>query len=88
MEPHQLSFTELLVPPPPKRKRKKVRVAKPKPPAPPKPKTQRELDIERKFALLAEQTRHHLMPQYERLERLEELKGIMENGLRATCSGS
>ena len=53
MEPRQLSFTELLVPP---------------------PKANRPLTREQKLRWLAEQTRHHLMPQYERLERLEELK--------------
>ena len=40
----------------------------------PPPKANRPLTREQKMQLLAEQTRYHLMPQYERLERLEELK--------------
>lgn len=39
----------------------------------PETKTNVPLTLEQKMKFLAEQTRHHLMPQYERLERLEEL---------------
>lgn len=42
------------------------------------PVTKGPISPEQKLKWLAEQTRHHLMPQYERLERLEELNRKIE----------